>query len=156
MSVITAEHAYDLLCEEGYAEARERSGIFVIYRAYDFQGTAADAEHAGHTGEHLPSTGGSDFPFTVLSKTMRRVLLDWGEGILVKSPNRGCPELTNEIAAYLARSRGIRVKPEQIVIGAGAEYLYSLIVQLLGTDGTYALEDPSYEKIQRVYRALGV
>ena len=32
VSVITAEHAYALLCDEGYAEARQRSGYFVLYR----------------------------------------------------------------------------------------------------------------------------
>ena len=30
ISTVTVEHAYALLCEEGYIEARERSGYFVI------------------------------------------------------------------------------------------------------------------------------
>ena len=46
--------------------------------------------------------------------------------------------------------------PGQIVIGSGAEYLYGLIVQLLGRERVFALEDPSYDKIRRVYQAHGV
>ena len=48
------------------------------------------------------------------------------------------------------------VLPEQIVIGSGSEYLYNLIVQMLGRDRVFALEDPSYEKIRLVYEASGV
>ena len=48
------------------------------------------------------------------------------------------------------------VRPEQVVIGSGAEYLYSLIVQLLGNDRIFALEDPCYDKIQLVYRANSI
>ena len=87
---------------------------------------------------------------------MRRVMLDYGERILIKSPNHGCLELRNELCQYLARSRGISVKSDQVIIGSGAEYLYGLIVQLLGTDRVYALENPSYKKIRDVYEALGV
>ena len=39
------------------------------------------------------------------------------------------------------------------MVGAGAEYLYSLIIQLLGEDKTYAIENPSYNKIEKVYLA---
>ena len=53
------------------------------------------------------------------------------------------------------RSRGLDVSPGQIVIGSGAEYLYGLICQLLGRGTVFALEDPCYETIERVYRANG-
>jgi len=204
VSVITVEHAYSILCDEGYIEARQRSGYYVIYREDDFFSSAKSqysaglinhvsrgnqsaglinhasghsmefVNHAsapGHinglinpTVDYKPSPGTKnnlhnvelDFPFSVLSKTMRKVLLDYGETILIKSPNHGCMELRNAIAAYLARSNGITVKPEQIVIGSGAEYLYNLIVQLLGTNRIYAIENPSYDKIRQVYDACGV
>lgn len=98
----------------------------------------------------------ADFPFSVFARTMRRVLSEYGEGILVKSPNRGRPELQKAISDYLARNRGISVPPERIVIGSGAEYLYGLLVQLLGRERLYAIEKPSYEKIREVYTANGV
>ena len=153
VSVITAEHAYALLCEEGYIEARQRSGYFVIYRQKDFVSSAPPVEVT--TVEHVHSSGG-EFPFSVLARTMRRVLLDRGEDILVKSPNHGCRELRTALKAYLARSNGINVQPEQIIIGSGAEYLYSLIAQLLGRERRFGLESPSYDKIRQVYQACGV
>ncbi len=50
----------------------------------------------------------------------------------------------------------MNVSSDQIVIGSGAEYLYGLIVQLLGRNRIYAIEDPSYDKIEQVYKASGV
>ncbi len=155
VSVITIEHAYSILCDEGYVEAKQRSGYFVIYKESDFISTAeTDFAEDVHSisADHTDSL----FPFSVLSKTMRKVLLDYGEDILVKSPNHGCMELRGAICAYLARSNGINVTPQQIIIGSGAEYLYSLIVQLLGKNRIFALENPSYEQIFKVYQANGV
>lgn len=175
-SVITVEHTYSILCDEGYIEPRERSGYFVIYRESDFISVTERAVRAGvmsankvtsdivdhiaeghgapQTGKHSHAKG--EFPFSVLAKTMRRVLTEYGEEILIKSPNHGCQELREAITSYLKRGNGMIVKPEQIIIGSGAEYLYSLIVQLLGTQRVFALENPSYHKIRQVYEANGV
>ncbi|MBQ8004103.1 MAG: PLP-dependent aminotransferase family protein, partial [Oscillospiraceae bacterium] len=76
--------------------------------------------------------------------------------ILERSPGNGCIELRSAISHYLARSRGVYVSPEQIIIGSGAEYLYGLIVELLGREKVYAIEAPSYEKIEQVYHASDV
>lgn len=155
VSVITIQHSYAILCDEGYVESRQRSGYFVIYKESDFISTAEISEPVTM---HMPNQHRvkNEFPFSVLSKTMRKVLTEYGEAILVKSPNHGCNELRQAIASYLARSSGITVKAEQIIIGSGAEYLYSLIAQLLGKDRIFALENPSYDKIRRVYEANGV
>lgn len=153
-SVITAEHAYAILCDEGYIEARERSGYFVIYREKD----CFPVSHQGERDIFIPEnhhTAPGDFPFSVFAKTARRVLSEYGDALLMKSPGAGLPELRDAVSAYLARSRGIFVSPENIIIGAGAEYLYTLIVQLLGRDKIYGLENPSYDKIRKVYAANG-
>lgn len=155
VSIITIQHAYAILCDEGYVEARQRSGYFVIYKESDFLRSAEPAPASLLPLYHTHSSK-STFPFSVLSKTMRRVLTDYQEDILVRSPNHGCPQLRSAICAYLARSRGITTRPEQIIIGSGAEYLYSLIAQLLGKDRIFALENPSYDKIRRVYQTHGI
>ena len=154
ISVITVEHAYAILCDEGYVESRQRSGYFVIYKEGELVSTADN--HPTLPIRRNQHNASSEFPFSVLAKTMRRVLLDYNENILVKSPNHGCAELRSAISSYLARSNGIDVSSDHIIIGSGAEYLYSLIVQLLGEERIYALESPSYEKIRRVYHANGV
>ena len=171
-SVITVEHTYSILCDEGYIESRQRSGYFVIYRERDFlsvaedsvasKGTAAEGIAVNDIVEHevlhvkKHNHVKCEFPFSVLAKTMRRVLAEYSDDILVKSPNHGCAELREAISSYLKRSNGIAVRPEQIIIGSGAEYLYSLIVQLLGKEREFALENPSYHKIRQVYEANGV
>ena len=158
VSVITVQHAYEILCEEGYLEGRQRSGYFAVYKDSDFVSVADGMEEVMTVSkEHLNSSEKrTAFPFSVLSKTMRKVLLDYGDSILVKSPNHGCTELRTAISSYLKRSNGMNVRPEQIIIGSGAEYLYSLIVQLLGKERIFGLESPSYNKIRQVYEANGI
>lgn len=153
VSVITVKHAYELLCDEGYLESRERSGYYVIFRKED--GFASTAKVATVEGLHLESKMSSDFPFSVLAKTMRRVLSDYGETLLEKTQNKGCIELRDALSKYLARNRSIHADPEQIVVGSGAEYLYSFIVGIFGTETSFALESPSYNKIKQVYRMAG-
>ena len=203
LSVITVQHAYDLLADEGYIRSRERSGYFVIYRESDLfaaappvppsfgvTGTAATASDVTGTAAVLPgdsilrstpsngegnafpdntsqdfdipirgpvvTPGQEQFPFSIFSRTARKVLTEQGDAIFWRSPNNGIPALREELAAYLQRSRRIIVSPEQIIIGSGSEYLYNLIVQMLGRERVFALEDPSYEKIRLVYEASGV
>lgn len=160
VSVITVEHTYAILCDEGYVESRERSGYFVIYKEKDFISVGDNEQLQKHdeyetkrSESHATET---TIPYSVLAKTMRKVVSDYEASLLVKSPNHGCSELRKAISAYLARSNGIQAKPEQIIIGSGAEYLYSLTVQLLGKERLFAIENPSYEKIRQVYSALGV
>lgn len=155
VSVVTVEHAITLLHDEGYVEARQRSGCFVIYHKSDFQDTQ-ELLSTALPMIHQQSNNVGDFPYSVLAKTMRKVLLNYGNQILIKSPNYGCDELRTEICSYLARSRGILVKPLQIIVGSGAEYLYGLIAQLFGTGKIFAIEQPSYDKIRKVYEAMGV
>lgn len=154
VSTVTVEHAYELLCDEGYVEARERSGYVVIFRKSDGFAVSCTlpAEHGSHNTDHSYP----DFPLSVLSKTMRKVLTEQGEQLLERSPNWGCDALRTAIGHYLARNRGIQVDAEQIVVGAGSEYLYGLIVELLGRNRIFAIESPSYKKIEQVYRAAEI
>ena len=155
VSTVTTEHAYDLLCEEGYAQARERSGYFVIFKRSDgfaaSGGNFSEPAQEKHLGHSKPV-----FPVSLLSRTMRKVIADRADEILERSPHKGLVELRDALRQYLARNRGINVDAEQIVVGSGAEYLCGLIVDLLGREKTYAIESPSYEKIEHVYRAAGV
>lgn len=153
VSTITVEHTYELLCDEGYAEARQRSGYFVIFRTE--QGFAAATE-TPPLSMPLGSGDNRHFPVSVLTKTMRKVINDLGDGLLEKSPNPGFPQLREAIRQYLRRSRGIEAELDQIIIGSGSEYLYGLTVELLGRDRVYGIESPSYNKIRQVYEAADV
>ena len=151
VSLVTVEHAYALLCDEGYLEARERSGYYAAFGASPRHEEPLPRHESAPSAEAPPE----DFPFSVLAKTMRRVLSDYDRRILTRSPGTGCPELREAIAVYIARSRGLAVSPDQILVGSGAEAFYTMIVQFFGRETLYALEDPCYDRIRQVYEAHG-
>ena len=64
--------------------------------------------------------------------------------------------LRQAIADYLHAFRGMVVNPEQIIVGAGTEYLYGLLIQLLGDDKIYGIENPGYPKIAKIYDSMHV
>ena len=161
VSVVTVESAYAQLLAEGYAEARPRSGVYVCAIGSSApvqpphmpslpQPSAPEPlfDLSGGTGEDVP------FPASVWVRTMREVIAD--KRLMQPVDFAGAPELRAAIAAHLEQARGLRVSPEQIFIGAGTEYLYGLIVQLLGRRLRYAVEDPGYRKISGIYAANDV
>ncbi|MBQ1965815.1 MAG: PLP-dependent aminotransferase family protein [Clostridia bacterium] len=153
VSVITVEHAYGILCDEGYLESRCRSGYYVIYRLHD--APQLSESPVAKTNSASMVIAEDSIPYSVLVKIYRRVLNESGESLLCRSPNSGCLELRKALADYLYRSRSLSVTPNQIIIGSGAEFLYGLVVQLLGRTRRYGIENPSYDKILAVYRSNG-
>ena len=155
VSTVTVDHAYALLCDEGYVESRERSGFIVIFQKSD--GFAAPAEtHTKHSIVPPSYHTYPEFPFSVLRKTMRKVLSDDADVLRERSPNAGCPELREAIKNYLIRNRGMNIESSQIIVGSGAEYLYGLIITMLGRKHVYGIESPSYKKIEQIYSAADV
>ena len=174
MSVITIEHAYELLAEEGYIVPRQKSGYFVsfddsdiyvgvensfiasrnrIKRLRDSEGFEASVKEKQRDDKNKRNE--PRFSYSIYAKTVRRVLSDYDDYIMQKSPQNGLFELRSAIAEYLIRSRRLDITPDQIVVGAGAEYLYGLIVQTFGRNVDYGIESPSYQKIAKVYAAGG-
>ena len=156
---ITVETAYAQLLSEGYIRSREKVGFFVekveqlppapppvLPKAVPEEAPMLD----------LTANGTGHFPFSVWSKLQREVILDYGRQLLLPLPNQGIPELRQAIAAHLAAFRGMEIDPENILVGAGTDFLYNLLIQLLGRDKIFAVEEPGYEKIRRVYTAGGV
>ena len=154
VSLVTVEHAFELLMEEDYIRSKEKSGYFVSYREGDF---FTGAPFNSYTGTFSSSISkGESFSYDLYAKTIRKVLSVYGSQIMQKSPFGGHTILKNAISNYLKRSRNIKVLDSQIVIGSGAEYLYGLITQFIGKDIPYAMESPSYQQIQKVYVANGI
>lgn len=155
VSVITVAHAYELLVEEGYVDAVERSGYRVSSSEEPIFSSCEETESLLRLTQTMQDYSES-FPFSLLSKAMRSVLSQYQEKIYVKADNQGCEILREAIASYLARSRNIIVDQEQIVIGAGAEYLYSVVAILLKKHKKIAIEYPSYSMIEKVYSNCGM
>lgn len=97
-----------------------------------------------------------NFPFYTWAKLMKEVMADSASDLLTPSPAAGIYELRSAISRHLTAFRGMQVSPEQIIIGAGTEYLYSLLIQLLGREKTFAVEDPGYRKISLIYESNNV
>lgn len=168
VSVITVEHAYELLCDEGYVKAVEKSGYFVQYKAGDyFSGDKSksrsddkdifdsETESENIVNEDINDIFKDTEPLSidVYARTARKVLSMNENEIYDKSPSFGNMRLRKAISAYLLRSRNIHVTPDRIVIGAGSEYLYKMIVSVLGIDKTYGIETPGYRRIKEVYES---
>lgn len=185
ISVITVENAYRQLTAEGYIEAKERRGYFVnrlpSVRTYSM---SADSERIEHplnseadtkqldpvlsSASSIQATpllanfsgndrSGDQFPFHIWAKTVRRTLSEASKGVLLRTAhdNRGSEELRSAIAKHLASFRGLEASPEQIIIGAGAQDLYGVLVQLLGRERTFAVEDPGYPALRTHYELSG-
>ena len=159
VSKITVEGAYDQLLAEGYLRSVEKVGYFVEATDHPkFSRHPAEPPAATPEKPLLDLTGGGTirFPFSVWSRLQRQVMLDRGEQLLLPLPNRGIYDLRRAIADHLGDFRGLHVDPEHILIGAGTDFLYNLLIQLLGRDKIYAVEEPGYGKIRRIYAAGGV
>ena len=164
ISVNTVQNAYEQLIAEGYIVARERSGYFVS----DFPPTlpVVASPPAAEPVEDVPlpplldlvtnTADGTRFPFSLWSRLTRRVLCEEGEQLLLAQPAAGATALRSAIASYLREARGMLVQDTQVVIGAGTEYLYHLLIQLLGRERCFGLENPGHSKIARIYALNGV
>lgn len=91
-------------------------------------------------------------PYSAWAKAVRRTLSDESAASLAEAASAaGSPELRSAIADHLRQYRGMDVSPDQVAIGAGSQTLYQLLVQLLGRTRRYAVEDPGYPLLTRMY-----
>ena len=158
VSKITVEAAYNQLLAEGYIRSQEKIGYFVENVERLTVKPTAPALSQPEPVYALDLTGGGTvrFPFSVWSKLQREVMLDYGEKLLLPMPNQGIRELRQAIADHLSGFRGLQADPKNILVGAGTDFLYNLLIQLLGRDIAYAVEEPGYGKIRKIYAAGGV
>ena len=159
VSVITVQTAYAQLLAEGYIYSAERRGYFVSEIEAGFYGARRVQPVPPENKQTfaIDFVNGADgaFPFSVWAKLMRGVLSDCGEHLLRRVPCDGDYALKRAVCDYLYRARGIEADPRYVVIGAGAEYLYGIIVRLLGRDTVFAVENPGYKNISSAYKLYG-
>ena len=159
VSKITVEAAYNQLLSEGYIRSQEKVGYFVekMERQNPIPGQPHTTEApAPNPALDLTGAGTVRFPFSVWARLQREVVLDYGEQLLLPMPNQGIPELRQAISQHLAAFRGLHAPPENILVGAGTDFLYNILIQLLGRELIYAVEEPGYGKIRKIYAAGGV
>ena len=162
ISVITVENAYEQLLVEGYINSIPKKGFYVC--DIDFANVEVIHEKISETTKQeekaffdftVDAIVMDGFPFSIWSKLMRRTLLDNETNFLLKPESIGIKSLREAIAGHLKSYRGLNVNPCNVIVGAGMEYLYSLVVALLGRNGMTAFEDPGYINAAKVFENCG-
>ena len=159
----TVELAYEQLLSEGYIETKPRKGVFVaqIDGVYQFRreeqpGTERQEEQREKYRYDFSPSGIDlkSFPYAVWRKLSREVLLDDRAETFRLGDSQGEYGLRSAISSYLHQARGVRCRPEQIIVGAGNDYLLMLLINILGKDKKVAFETPTYKQAYRLFANL--
>lgn len=162
----TVDLAYDQLVSEGYIASVPRKGYYVCdIGSFSGAGQAASfsisdfpvQEHSASCSiDFNPfSVNISHFPYSVWRKLTREVLEDNTGQLFLQGDKQGDLSLRQAIASYLHQSRGVCCSPEQIIVGAGADYLLQLLSQLLDQHASIAMENPTYRQAYDIFRGFG-
>ncbi len=151
VSMSTVETAYSLLAAEGYVLSKPRSGYVCAHLLLPASAAPAPVPEAPQSLDpprwaYDCSTSAVDvsaFPFSSWARITKEAVYE-NPGLLQRGHPQGDWPLRAALAQLLAQYRGVRCSPEQVVVGAGADYLLSLLLQLLPEHRSLALEDPGY------------
>ena len=173
----TVELAYDQLASEGYIESVPYRGYYIcrveeLYRI-GTSGGGLRSEKKG-AGQEDGQPGQKDsrtaryfvidfspnaidmnlFPFGTWRKITRDILSGDRKELFALGEPRGDLELRKTVCRYLHASRGVNASPEQIIVGAGNDYLLLLLQYILGRGITAAFENPSYRRAFRIFSSF--
>jgi GntR family transcriptional regulator/MocR family aminotransferase len=161
VSTITVESAYAQLVAEGYLYTLPKRGYYVcdLEKGEDVPPPRRQAPapkqppRREYWADFVGSSVAKDmFPFSIWVKLLRDVTAGEDEtALLTDTSAGGIRQLRQAISDHLYQFRGMSIDPEQIVVGAGTEYLYSVLIQLLGRNRGYAVEDPGYLRLSKIY-----
>ncbi len=162
ISVITVQNAYARLIDEGYVYSLEKKGFFIsdylplAEKKQSLEKEKDISEEKKYFADFKSNAVSFEkFPFRQWSHVMREVLQSGNEKLLSKTDAFGVYELRKAIANYLREFRGMNVNTSQIVVGAGTENLYWILIELLGKERVYGVENPGYKKISDIVKLNG-
>lgn len=161
----TVNLAYEQLMSEGYIESIAGSGYYVAEiedllsireLPYAPNHSVKEAEIKRYSYDFSPrGIDLSSFPYNTWKKISKEVLMDVEKELFAIGDPQGEIGLRQAIANYLYSVRGVHCRPEQMIVGAGNEYLLMLLHQLLGEKVKIAMETPTYKQAYRVFSSLG-
>ncbi|MFJ7725231.1 PLP-dependent aminotransferase family protein [Neobacillus sp. NPDC097160] len=162
----TVETAYEQLLAEGYVESVERKGIYVkelnrdlFHHVDDVPKTIKEMKDEGVEYEVDFSHGTvalEHFPFPIWRKLTIQSLYEEESSYFLNGEPQGELPLREAISKYIYQSRGVRCSADQIIIGAGTQYLISLLTMIIGKDAVYSMEDPGFHRIREAFKDQGV
>jgi GntR family transcriptional regulator/MocR family aminotransferase len=160
----TIQAAYDQLIEEGYVTSEERKGFFVCKLDNIIKLEVRNEEEPICFQNHHKSiqynfsyneVDFESFPFSTWRKLTKDVINEYDRELLRLGDSQGSLDLRKSIAEYLRQSRGVNCKADQIIISAGTEYLFPILIQLLNRNSIYGLENPGYERLGMLFKSNG-
>ncbi len=154
--------AYEQLLSEGYIESEPCRGFFVaqvegLYHLQTIKARSSDREVPGESYQYDFTPNGVDlksFPYNVWRKLSRDILLDDRTELFKSGDARGEYGFRDAICNYLHQARGVNCSPDQVIVGAGSDYILMLLSTLLGKECKIAFEDPAYRQACRVMESL--
>lgn len=159
----TVELAYEQLLSEGYVEAGARRGFFVadvkgLYRLDSplKEYSARDARQKEEYCYDFTPNGVdlNSFPYNAWRKLSKEILLDDRTELFRLGEPQGEYGLRAAICSYLHQARGVNCTPEQMIVGAGNDYLLMLLATVIGQDHKVAFENPTYRQAYRLFKNL--
>lgn len=140
----TVARAYAELIAEGWLTAQHGSSTLVSQRAAEaVRSVAAPAKRpSSRRLDHDLRPGHPDlssFPRTEWSRAVTRALKAAPFEAFGYADPHGRPELRHALAEYLARARGVRAKPSNIIVCTGAAEGLSLVARALAGTGVAAV-----------------
>lgn len=159
----TVELAYEQLLSEGYIESEPCRGYYVaqIEELYQLQKNIfvpQEKKPKKKAYQYDFTLNGIDlnaFPYNVWRKLSKEVLLDDKAELFKSGDVQGEYSFRTAISNYLHQARGVNCTPEQVIVGAGSDYLFMLLSMILGKDAVIAFEDPAYKQAYRMAGELG-
>lgn len=157
----TVELAYDQLVAEGYLESKPGAGYYAcdasgLYRIQSRKDTSDLIEKCEKKNECKIRFSPFDideehFPYASWNKVNKSINLEDDARLFLLGDSRGEIKLRKAISDYLHQARGVKCKENQIVIGAGNEYLLLLLSQILGSKKVVAMEKYTYLQAYRTF-----
>jgi GntR family transcriptional regulator/MocR family aminotransferase len=140
----TVARAYSALIAEGWLTSQHGSGTLVSQRAAGVVTSVTDPPNlpAPRQLDHDFRPGHPDlssFPRTEWSRAVKRALDTAPFEAFGYADPHGRPELRHALAQYLARARGVRTRPCNIVVCCGAAEGLRLVASALATQGAKAV-----------------
>lgn len=163
----TIQTSYEQLCAEGYLESRPRIGMFVtklednlLHNKLTQDKNDINIKLRNDFEYSIDFSSGNvdldNFPYNIWRRLTAQCLYSDDSKLLLVGDSQGEEDLRGEISKYLFQSRNVRCIPEQIIIGAGIQYLMILLCMILGKDYKYAIENPGYNRVRDVFKDQGI